>query len=135
MRAILITLVLALVAVLAAAEVKAPVCPAPQGSSAAAPIAMADWARLQGLQVEPSPRSTDFPCPAIFSCGVNCSPSEGATYDTGEASCTGDGFAFHCAPGKTIHVTGGSCIRAYCCTHFPYCLCGPCSGWQTWTCA
>lgn len=136
MRAILISLVLVLVAVLAVAEVKAPTCATPQQGASPAPISISDWARIQGLQVmEPAPRSTDFACPAVFNCGVNCSPNGGSTVDTGETSCQGDGFAFHCGPGKTIHVTSGSCRKATCCTQFPACLCGPCAGWQTWTCA
>jgi hypothetical protein len=135
MRAVLITLVLALVAMLAAAEVKAPVCSAAGKGVAAGPVSSADWARIQGFQVQPSLRSIDFPCPEIRSCGLNCSPSGGSTVDTGEPACREGNHVIHCPAGKTIHVTSGGCIQAACCSQFPACLCGPCAGFQTWNCA
>jgi hypothetical protein len=135
MRAILINLVLVLVAIVAAAEVNAPACPAAANSVVAAPISAADWARIQGLPIQPSPRSIDFPCPDVRNCGANCFPSGGSVTDTGEPACREGNQVIHCPAGKTIHVTSGSCIQRPCCTQIPACLCGPCSGFQSWTCA
>jgi hypothetical protein len=137
MRALLITLVLALVAVLAMAEVKAPVCNASRPGVSPSPVATADWARIQGLlPVEPAPRSIDFPCPTVSNCSVNCLPSAGTTVDTEERACRADdNSVFHCPGLETIHVTSGSCHQAPCCTQIPACFCGPCGSYQTWTCA